>query len=139
MYIKKSKATRQSDSDGIIKALHLSVKRTTVTQAIHKLGYRRCVARRRPLLKPLDLKHHLAFAKAHTGKNWTVEDWKCVIWTDEMSIKIGDERKDIMGVWRKPGEEFHQDCKPKKTTWSGNDVLGSVSSWENGTWVVFFN
>ena len=28
-------------------------------------------------------------------------------------------------------------CKPKKTTWGGNDVLGSVSSWENGTRVIF--
>jgi transposase len=136
MYIKKSKVTRRTDSDGIIKALHLSVGHTTVTKAIHELGYRRCVARRRPLLKPLDLKRRLAFAKAH--KHWTVEDWKRVIWTDEMSIKIGDERKDIMWVWRKRGEEFHQDCvNPRKRPGVGMMFWGAFRHGKMGPGLFF--
>src|SRR5437763_11442894 len=105
MYIKKSKVTCQQDPNGIIMALHLSVCATTLTATLHELGYNRCIARRRPLLKAIDYKRRLAFARAH--KDWTIEDWKRVIFTDEMSIKIGQERKDILWVWRKKGEEFH--------------------------------
>src|SRR2546421_939174 len=93
-YIKKSKDTRQTGSDNIIKELGLSCGRTTLVEAIYELGYRRCVARRRPLLKKLDYKRRLAFAKAH--KDWTVEDWKCVIFMDEMSIKVGMNRMSIL-------------------------------------------
>ena len=58
--------------------------------ALLELGYTRSAARRRPLLKELDMKRRLKFARAH--KHWTVEDWNRVIFTDEMSIKVGQER-----------------------------------------------
>jgi hypothetical protein len=58
--------------------------------AILELGYTRSVAKRRPLLKQLDMKRRLKFARVY--KNWTVEDWQRVIFTDEMSIKVGQER-----------------------------------------------
>jgi hypothetical protein len=94
MYIKKSSATRQTEPDTIIKDLSLSCSYGTLVEAIHELGYCRCVARCRPLLKKLDYKRRLAFAKAH--KDWTIEDWKKVIFTDEMSIKVSENRKCIM-------------------------------------------
>ena len=72
MYIKKSSTTQQKDTDSIITELGLSCGYTTLVEAIHELGYHRCVARRRPLLKKIDYKRKLAFAKAH--KNWTIED-----------------------------------------------------------------
>jgi transposase len=117
LYIKKSKDTRQEGLENIIKALGLSIGRTALIEAIHELGYSRCIARRRPLLKKLDHKRRLAFARAH--KNWTVEDWKRVIFTDEMSIKVGMDCMTIMWVWRKPGEEFHKDCVNSKKRSTG--------------------
>ena len=33
-----------------------------------------------------------------------------VIFTDEMSIKVGQERTSRVFVWRKKGEEYHKDC-----------------------------
>ena len=113
MFIKKSKEMHQSPPNSIIKALGLPVSHTTIIIAIHGLGYRRCMARRRQLLKKINYKCRLEFARAH--KDWTIEDWKRVIFTDEMSMKIEDQRKDIVSVWRKPGEKFHKDCvNPKK-------------------------
>ena len=76
--------------------------------AILELGYTRSVAKRRPLLKQLDMKRRLKFARVY--KNWTVEDWQRVIFTDEMSIKVGQERASRVFVWRKKGEEYHKDC-----------------------------
>ena len=41
------------------------------------------------------------FAEAH--KDWTVEDWKRVIWSDETKINhLGSDGK--KWVWKKPGE-----------------------------------
>jgi len=62
IYIKKSKETRQEAPDNINKTLGLSCGRTTLINAIGELGYRRCIARRCPLLKKLDYKRRLAFA-----------------------------------------------------------------------------
>ena len=33
-----------------------------------------------------------------------------VIFTDEISIKVGQERTSRVFVWRKKGEEYHKDC-----------------------------
>jgi transposase len=127
LYIKRSKETRQQPPEGIIKALHLSVKHDTLVKAIHELGYRRCIARRRPLLKAIDEKRRLQFARTH--KHWTVEDWKRVIFTDEMSIKIGMARLDIMWVWRKSGEEFHRDCVELKKRSTGGKMFWGAFRW----------
>ena len=59
MYIKKSSTTQQKDPDSIITELGLSCGYTTLVEAIHELGYHRCVAKHRPLLK-----------KSITSKDW---------------------------------------------------------------------
>jgi len=65
------------------------VSERTLISTLKELGYTRGVARRRPLLKQLDMKRRLKFARAY--KHWTVDDWRRVIFTDEMSIKVGQE------------------------------------------------
>ena len=107
-YVRQCRATRQETPESIIKALNLPIGRTTLISVLHELGYRRYVARRRCLLKDIDYKRRLAFARKY--RHFTVEDWKRVLFTDEMSIKIGMERMSIMWVWRKKGEKFHKDC-----------------------------
>jgi len=64
-YIKKSRTTRREDCNTIIKALHLNVCQNTLMAAILELGYTRSIARRRPLLKKLDMKRWLKFAREH--------------------------------------------------------------------------
>ena len=86
----KSRTTRREDCDTIIKALHLNVCQNTLMAAILELGYTRSIAQRRPLLKKLDMKRRLKFAHEH--KDWTIEDWKQVIFMDEMAIKVDQER-----------------------------------------------
>jgi hypothetical protein len=59
------------------------------------------VKKKRPALKKHHRKARLDFALTH--KDWTVEDWKKVVWSDETKInRLGsDGRK---WVWKKPGE-----------------------------------
>jgi hypothetical protein len=124
IYIKKSSTTYQMEPDAMIKELSLSCSYDILVEAIHELGYRRYVARRRPLLKKLDYKRRLAFTKVY--KDWIVEDWKRVIFMDEMSIKVGENRKCIMWVWRKPGEEFHKDCMDARRYATGGMMFWGV-------------
>jgi transposase len=59
------------------------------------------VKRKRPLLSKRHRRERLDFAIMH--KDWTVEDWKRVVWSDETKInRLGsDGRK---WVWKKAGE-----------------------------------
>ena len=78
----------------------------------------------------------MAFAKAH--KNWTIEDWKWVIFMDEMSIKVGMNRMTIMWVWRKQGEEFHKDCvNPRKRSTGGMMFWGVFRGGKMGPGLFF--
>lgn len=88
-----------------------------MTKALNELGYHRRVARRRCLLKEIDYKRRLAFARAH--RHWTEEDWDRVIFTDEMSIKIAMERLSVLWVWRKSDEKYHKDCVEERKRSSG--------------------
>ena len=59
------------------------------------------VKRKHPLLSAKHHKARLDYAHAH--KDWTVEDWKRVVWSDETKINClgSDGRK---WVWKRPGE-----------------------------------
>ena len=70
---------------------------STVCLHLKKTGMKAVVKKKRPLLYTKHRKSHLDFAHAH--KDWTVEDWKRVIWSDETKInRLGsDGRK---WVWK---------------------------------------
>lgn len=56
----------------------------------------------------------LQFARAY--ENWTLEDWKKVIWSDETSVVCGFRRGGYK-VWRTPKERFLISCiRPR---WKG--------------------
>lgn len=136
MYIRQSSETRQNTPEAIIKALDLPCGITTLIKAIHELGYHRRVARKCCLLKKIDYQRRLAFARAY--RHWTVEDWKRVIWTDEMSIKIAMERLSVMWVWRKPDEKYHKDCvEPRKRSTGGMMFWGAFRMGKMGPGLFF--
>src|SRR5258705_10538344 len=61
----------------------------------------KAVIKKKPILAPTHRKKRLAFALKH--QHWTVEDWKRVIWSDE--IKINRMGSDGQGyVWKKARE-----------------------------------
>src|SRR6266576_3354380 len=78
-----------------------SLSPTTVRRHLKKAGMKAVVKTKCPLLSAKHHKAHLDYAHAH--KDWTVEDWKRVVWSDETKInRLGsDGRK---WVWKRPGE-----------------------------------
>lgn len=78
----------------------------SIKYALHKRGYRRRVALRKPPLSPQNQAARLEWAQQHV--HWTEEQWKFILWSDETWVKAGSHRKTL--VTRKPGEELDPTC-----------------------------
>ena len=85
------------------------------------------VKKKCPLFFAKHHKSHLDFAHAH--KDWTVEDWKRVIWSDETKINClgSDGHK---WVWKRPGEGLNDRLVKGTVKFAG----GSVMIWGCMTW-----
>ena len=79
----------------------------TARRRAHELGFNNRVACKKPFLKEHHQRLWLQFARAH--KNWTVEDWKKVLWTDESSFEIGKFSRQVV-FWRKKEEKYKKKC-----------------------------
>lgn len=66
------------ETDGV------QVQLRTVWRNLRDEGIRAYVEQKKPNLKPKHVRDRLAFARAH--ENWTVDDWKRVMFTDESVI-----------------------------------------------------
>ncbi|KAF7761103.1 hypothetical protein Agabi119p4_10512 [Agaricus bisporus var. burnettii] len=75
----------------------------TVQNVLKKHSFRAVVKQKRPLLRQHHRKERLRFAKYH--ENWTVEDWKRVLWSDETKInRIQSDGR--VYTWKQSGEEL---------------------------------
>ena len=50
-------------------------------------------------------------------QHWTIEDWKNVIWSDETSVILGQQRGYKRRVWRTPLEKNIKSCTRRR--WAG--------------------
>ena len=69
---------------------------------------------KKPGLTPKMKTDRLEFCLRH--KDWTLEDWKNVIWSDETSVVIG-MRRGAVRVWRPPEEKYAPSCV--RNRWKG--------------------
>ena len=71
------------------------------------IGLGRRVARKTPWLSFAQKKKRLEFAKQCS--KWEDEEWRRIIWSDEMPMQTSDNSGKVY-VWRFPGEEYLEDC-----------------------------
>jgi hypothetical protein len=62
-------------------------------------------AAEKPFLNDRHKVNRLQFSEEN--KDWTVEDWKLVSWTNESSFEIGKSSKQIQ-VWHKTDEKYQK-------------------------------
>ena len=75
----------------------------TIRNVLKKDGFRAGTKRKVPLLKKTHQQQRLKWALEHA--NWTVEDFKRILWTDETKInRIGSDGK--VYVWKKQEESI---------------------------------
>ena len=79
----------------------------TVRRALKKLNFTGRIAARKPLLRKQNVRKRLVWARLH--RDWTFEDWRKVLWTDESQFFIyGTKRR--FYVRRRPGEKYFRNC-----------------------------
>lgn len=100
----------------------------TVHRALKKAGLRPTKKVRKPKHTPQQIKEHIAFAQAH--KDWTMEDWKHVLWSDETKFnRLGSDG--IHWVWVQPGEKYSdQQAIPTANFGGGSIMFWGCMGWQ---------
>jgi hypothetical protein len=92
----------------------------TVHSHLKTTGMRAVVKRKRPLLKPHHRKSRLEFAERHL--EWTLEDWKRVIWSDETKInRLGSDGRKY--VWKNVGEGLNDRLVEGTVKFGGGNLM----------------
>jgi transposase len=88
-------------------SLTLGVERSISASTVQRIFRRRGIHKLKPTCKPgltAAMKAaRLKFCQDH--KDWTLEDWKNVIWTDETSVCLGHRRGSVR-VWRTKQDRY---------------------------------
>ena len=90
-YITKSHKSHRGTPDTIIHTLEFKRSKETLIKAIHELGFHHRITCRRPALSNVQKKKCLAYARL--VHHMSLDYWKSIIFTDEMSIKINQAKK----------------------------------------------
>ncbi|KAG0757338.1 hypothetical protein G6F22_019997 [Rhizopus arrhizus] len=64
------------------------------------MGFSTQIKKKKPLLKKTHMEARLKWAKAH--KDWTEDDWRRVVFSDEIKINVWDS-DGCKYFWRRPG------------------------------------
>ncbi|KAG5743841.1 hypothetical protein H9Q70_013451 [Fusarium xylarioides] len=116
--VSKDRFGREKTADEIAGELSdqgTEISATTVRSILKKEGYRKTKPTRKPGLTAAMRKERLEWCLAH--QDWTLEDWKAVIWSDETSV-ILLQRRGGYRIWRKADERVLRSCIRER--WKGS-------------------
>lgn len=92
----------------------------TVRNVLGKAKMRSVVKRKRPLLKKVHGMARLSFARKY--QDWTVDDWKMVLWSDE--VKINRVQSDgRVWTWKEEGEPLTDRTTTPTVKYGGGSVM----------------
>jgi transposase len=103
-----------ADIAGALSQEGYNISDITVWRILRKAGYRKTKPTRKPGLTKKMKEDRLRWCQEH--KDWTIEDWKNVIWSDETSVVL-NHRRGGYRVWRKADEAFVRSCIRER--WKG--------------------
>ncbi|RKK19273.1 hypothetical protein BFJ66_g17761 [Fusarium oxysporum f. sp. cepae] len=104
-----------ADIAGELSLVGIDISKSTVTSLLKEAGYRKTKPTRKPGLTTKMRKERLEWCLAH--QDWTLEDWKAVIWSDETSV-ILLHRRGGYRIWRKAEERVTRSCIRER--WKGS-------------------
>jgi transposase len=140
--VSRNSTTRQYSTQRIAQAISkadLKISAMTVWRILTSLGYTPYKPTYKPGLTNKTKAVRLKWCLEHA--DWTLEDWKNVIWSDEISVTMGGQRGRIR-VWRLKKEAYHQHVIRRR--WKGfkqfmfwgcfsYDKKGPCHIWEDET------
>ena len=92
-----------------------NVSSFTVLRALQRNGFRACKSTKKPGLSIAMKKARMRFCIEH--RDWTLEDWKNVIWSDETSVMLNAVRGRRL-QWRTSKEMNERTCIRRR--WKGH-------------------
>ena len=96
------------------------VSSETVRRILRKNSFKAVVKKKKPKLNARHIKRRLAFALKY--KEWTVEDWKRVIWSDETKInRFGSDGREY--VWKQEGQGLIQREVQGTVKFGGGNIM----------------
>jgi hypothetical protein len=103
------------------------VSSDTVRRVLKKHSFKAVTKKKKPLLNARHRKARLVFAQKY--REWTVEDWKRVIWSDETKInRFGSDGR--QWVWKQKGEGLIQrEIKGTVKFGGGNIMVWGCMGW----------
>ncbi len=112
--------TAQSLTKTLAAEKQITLHRSTVSRALHSVGMRAGDKKKKPALSQKNIKERLSFAKSHV--DWTVEDWKTVIFSDESKINRfnSDGRT---WTWYRDGESLQPRSVSQTTKHGGGRIM----------------
>ena len=105
--VTKSSDCRRQPLREVGNRLEPPVCERTLMRFLDDCQLHRCIARAAPYITAINQKKRKAWAA--TFKEFTMEDWHRVIWSDECYVFLSNEHQRIYVTCR-PGEEYHPDC-----------------------------
>ena len=120
----------------VTKPLQDIINKPLSTKIVHRhlnnAGLKAVVKRKRPFLSKQHRKERLDWAISH--QDWTVEDWKVVLWSDETKInRLGsDGRK---WVWKLPGENLNDRLVEGTLKFGGGSLMMWGCMGMGGCWI----
>lgn len=99
---------------GELTSQDIPISASLVKLILKSAGFRKTKPTRKPGLTKKMKEDRLAWCLAH--RDWTLEDWKSVIWSDETSV-ILLHRRGGYRVWRRADERFVRTCIRER--WKG--------------------
>lgn len=101
------------------------VSKSTIRRTLHEERLRSCVARPKPLVSPVNAEKRLTWAHVH--ENWTVRNFKRILWSDETTVRIFQQSP--CRVWREPHEEWSIECLSCTVKQSPGRMYWGCFSW----------
>lgn len=106
-----------------------TVSKRTVQRSLHRMGFGSRRPTRVPLLYTCHRAARLAWAREH--RDWSVEDWKRVAWSDESRFRLlnADGR---LRIWRQAHEAMDPACQAGTVQGHGGSIMvWGVFSWHS--------
>ena len=72
---------KNSTPKGASLPINKNPSKWTARRVLHNIGYTSVVKKKKPALSDKNVEARLNLAREH--RNWTIDDWKCVICSDE--------------------------------------------------------
>lgn len=102
-----TKRSRRISLGILCRSITVRVSMKTARKYLKDAGLQRRRAKRKPWLTKLQKFKRLMWCKER--RNWTIKDWRDIIWTDESRFEVGHVAG-VVWVWRNIGEQDKARC-----------------------------